>query len=76
VLEHGDHVFVGLLVEMMDFVALVQDVSHQVWRWRICDRRRDNIGHIAGILVFRKTKLWVGEELSNRGQVNVTTAKH
>jgi hypothetical protein len=31
VVEHGDHVFVRMLVEMMDLIALVENIGEEIW---------------------------------------------
>jgi hypothetical protein len=50
--EHGDHVFVGLLVEVVDLVALVEDVCHEVWRRGVGYCRGDDVGHVAEVFVL------------------------
>ena len=50
--KHGDHDFIGLLVKVMDFVALIQDIGHNVRRWSVGNGRRNDIGHVTEILVL------------------------
>ena len=35
--EHGNHVFVCFMVEMVNFVAFVENIAHHFWRGRIYD---------------------------------------
>lgn len=69
--KHRDHVLVGILVEVVHLVALVEDVCHQVWWWSVDDGRRDDIRHVAKVFVFGQLKLGVGVELSDRSQVDI-----
>jgi hypothetical protein len=69
--EHRDHVLVRVLVEVVHLVALVEDVCHQIGRRSIDNGGRDDVGHVAEILVLGQLKLRVGVELSDRSQVDV-----
>lgn len=38
---------------MMDLIALVEDVTHNLRWWRIDNGRRDDIGHVPMISILR-----------------------
>lgn len=54
-----DHVFVGVSVEMMDFVAFVEQIGKSVWWWRVDNSGRDDVWHVSEVTVFRDTKFWI-----------------
>ena len=58
---------------MVDLISLVQHICHHVWRRCIDNGRRNDIGHVAMILVFRYTNFLWRIELSYSTQVYVTT---
>ena len=60
--EYWYHVFVRIGIKVVHFVAFVENIGHYV-RWRCVDnRRRDDIRHIPGVLVFGNLKFFVGVE--------------
>lgn len=69
--EHRDHVLIGVLVQMMYLVALVEDVGHEVRRRRVDDSGRDNVWHVAEILVFGKFEFGIRVELANSRKMNI-----
>jgi hypothetical protein len=71
--EEGNHVFVGLIVEVMHLVPLVQDVCHD-FRWRcVYNGGADDVWHVSVILVLGDVQLLVGVKLSYCGEMDVTT---
>ena len=61
------------MVQMMDFVALVKNVSHHFW-WRcVHNGRGDDVRHVSMILVFGNPQFRVRVELSDSGKVHVAS---
>lgn len=52
-LEDRNHGLVGLLVKVVDLVALVEQVGNNVRRRVIDDGRRHNVGHVPRVLMLR-----------------------
>lgn len=73
VCEDRNHVLVGVGIQVVDLVALVENVGHHVWRGRVDNGRRDNVGHIPRILVLWNLQLLVGIELTNSTKVHITS---
>ena len=59
----------------MNLIALVEHIDHEIGRWPIRDRGSSDIGHVAEILVLGEIEAWVGVELANGGEVDVTTER-
>jgi hypothetical protein len=70
-LEHWNHVFVGLLVKMVDLVAFIQDIRHQIWRWCVRNGGGDDVWHVPGVLMLREPELGVREELTHSSQMYI-----
>lgn len=64
---------IGMMIEMMDEVPSRQEISDSLWGWLVCDRGRDDIGHVSMILLDRNIELRIRIESAKGGQVNVTT---
>lgn len=71
--EHGNHIFVRVVIQMMDLVALVEHICQHLRRRRVDYGGGDDVWHVAVIAVLWYTQFGVGIELSNSGQVNVPT---
>lgn len=51
--EHWYHILVRVMIQVVGFVAPVEDVGHVVgWR-RVHDSGRDYIGHVSVIFILR-----------------------
>src|SRR5690242_2210507 len=71
--ENWDHVFVSVSVEVMYFVALVEDVGHHV-RWRRVDNGgRDDVRHVSGVFVLWYLELLVGVKLTYSTKMHVAS---
>ena len=71
--EDWNHTLIGVGIEMMNFVALVQDISHHIgWRC-IDDSRRNDIRHVPGILVLWNLELLVRIELADSSKVHIAS---
>ena len=71
--KHGDHALLRLIVKVVHAVALVQHVCQQIRRRSVDNGRRDDVGHVAEVLVLSNTKLGVGVELPDSGQMHIAT---
>lgn len=59
---------------MVCLVALVENVSHHLWRGCINDSGRNDVGHVTMIAVFWDFQLRVGVKLANSSQMYITAA--
>jgi hypothetical protein len=73
--EHRNHVLVCLLVKVMDLVSLVEYISHDIRRGSVRNGRRDDIGHVSGVLVFSQPQLRVRVETTDSSQMNIATTQ-
>jgi hypothetical protein len=71
--EDWNHTLISVGIEMMNFVAFVQDISHHVGWGRIDDSRGDDIWHVSGILVLWYLELLVRVELADCSKVHVAS---
>lgn len=71
--ENRNHGLVSIFIKMMYFIPLVQNICHHDWRRSIDNCRRNHIWHVSMIAVLWETKLWIGVELTNSGEMNVAT---
>ena len=55
--KHWDHVFVCLMIKMMDSVALVKNISHHLCWGGIDNGRRYDVSHVAMITVLGYSEL-------------------
>src|SRR5690348_6873834 len=67
------HVLIRVRVEMMNFVPLVDDVRHHIWKRRVDNGRRDDVRHVSVVFVFGDVELLVGVELAHSGKVNIAS---
>lgn len=71
--EYRHHTFIGVVVEVMNLVPLVDDVGHHVGRGGVDDSRRYHIEHITVVFIFGHAQFLVGVELPHSCKVNVTS---
>ena len=72
-LEHRDHVFVSIWVQMVDLVAFVEHISHHHRRWCVYNRRAHHVGHVPMIVVLGNAQLFVAVELTDSTQMHIAT---
>jgi len=70
--EDRNHIFVGFPVKVMHLVPLVEDVCHQIRRWRIDNGRGDDIGDVAEVVVLCDAELRVRIELPDSREMDIT----
>lgn len=73
--EHRDHVFLGIVIEVVRFIALVQNISHHLWRWRIDDCGGDDVGHVPMVPVLGYPQLGIGVKLADRSKMDIPTGE-
>ena len=71
--EHGYHILFSIVVEMVRLVALVQDISHHLWWWRIDNGRRDDVGHVAVVPILGYSQFRIRIKLANSRKVNISS---
>ena len=54
-------------------VALVQRIRDDLGLWHVCNSRRDDVWHVTVVFVLCDVELGVRVELTDSGQVNITT---
>ena len=62
-----------LSIEMMDSVALVEDIGHHVRGWRVDNSRRNDVGHISEVLIFWNIQRLSTVELTNSSKMNIAS---
>lgn len=73
VCKHGDHIFIGVMIEMMNLVTSVEYIGKHFWRRSVDNRRGYHVWYVSMIAIFRYLELRVRVELADGGQVNVAT---
>lgn len=63
--EYRDHIFVRVGVQVVHFVAFVQDIRHHVWWWCIYDGRRGDVEHISVVKILGDAEFLTGVELTD-----------
>ena len=53
--EHRYHILISLLIEMMSFIAFVENVGHVVWWRRVDNCGRNYVGHVSMVFILRDT---------------------
>ena len=70
--EDGYHILIRIIIKVMDFVSLVEEIGKRIWRGRIDDSRRNDVRHIAMIAIFRDGKLRIRIKLTHSRKVYIT----
>ena len=68
-----NHIFIRIGVHVMDLVSLVEEICKHFGRWCIHNSGRDDVRHVAIILVLGNTESWVRVKLANGSKMNITT---
>ena len=70
--EHLEQGLIGIVVEVVDFVAAGQQVGHGCGRRLVDDGGRDNVGDVAEVVLGWDAQARVRVEAAKGGQVHVT----
>jgi hypothetical protein len=71
--KHGNHVFIRVIIQMVNLVAAIQDVCKHVPGRRIDDGRGDDVWHVSIVAILRNSKVLVAVKAPDRSQMNVST---
>jgi hypothetical protein len=71
--EEVEEGFVGLGVQMVDFVSAGEQVGDGLRRRLVHDGGADDVGHVAVIFAGRDEEVGVGVETANGGEMHVAS---
>lgn len=71
--EDWYHIFLGLLIKVMNAVSFVEDIPQKLWRRRVDNRRRYHVRHIPVISILGNLEFGMRVELANGSKMNIAT---
>lgn len=71
--EDWYHILIGMLIKMVHFVPLVEDVGQYIRRRRVDYGGRDDVKHIPCVFVFWNFEFLVGVEPAYSREVNIAS---